>query len=92
VIKSFQHKGLKLYFTKKNKKAVASFNVDGLGRILDAIAAAESPSDLMIPGFDTHELGGKRKGTWAITLTANYRITLKFDGRNVADVNLEDYH
>ena len=46
----------------------------------------------MIPGFDTHELGGNRKGTWAITLTANYRITFAPEGKDIKDVNLEDYH
>jgi len=92
VIKSFQHKGLKQFFTKGNKRGIASFNVERVKRILFAIDAASSPLDLMIPGFDTHELGGKRKGTWAITLTGNYRIMFAPEGTDMKDVNLEDYH
>jgi proteic killer suppression protein len=92
VIKSFQHKGLKQYFTKGNKRGIASFNVERVKRILFAINAASSPLDLMIPGFDTHELAGKRKGSWAITLTGNYRITFKPEGADMKDVHLEDYH
>jgi proteic killer suppression protein len=92
VIKSLQHKGLKQFFTKGNKRGIASFNVDRVKRILFAIHAATSPLDLMIPGFDTHELTGNRKGTWAITLTGNYRITFTPDGKDMKDVNLEDYH
>ena len=92
MIASFQHKGLKQFFTKGNKRGVSSFNVDRVKRILFAIDAATSPLNLIVPGFDTHELGGDRKGTWAITLTANHRITFKPDGVNMEDVNLEDYH
>ena len=91
MITSFQHNGLKQFFTKGNKKGISSFNVDRVKRILFAIDAATSPLSLMVPGFDTHELGGDRKGTWAITMAAN-RITFKPDGVNVKDVNLEDYH
>ena len=92
VIKSFQHKGLKQFFTKGNKRGIASFNVERVKRILFAINAASSPLDLMIPGLDTHELGGNRKGTWAITLTRNHRITFAPEGTDMKDVNLEDYH
>ena len=92
MITSFQHKGLKQFFTKGNKKGVSSFNTGRTRRILFAIDAAKSPLDLLIPGFDTHELGGDRKGTWAISLTGNYRITFKPDGENMKSVDLEDYH
>ena len=92
MIKSSQHKGLKQFFRKGNQKGIPSFNADRVKRILDAIDAAGSPGDLMIPGFGTHQLGGNRKGTWAITLTGNWRVTLKFDGRDAVDVHLEDYH
>ena len=83
---------MKQFFANGNKTGISSFKVDRIKRILFAIDAASSPLSLMIPGFDTHELGGDRKGTWAITLTANYRITFKPDGVNMKDVNLEDYH
>ena len=62
VIKSFQHKGLKQFFTKGSKRGIASFNVERVKRILFAINAASSPLDLVIPGFDTHELGGNSSG------------------------------
>jgi proteic killer suppression protein len=61
-------------------------------RVLDAIDAAESPRELMLPGFGMHPLKGDRKGTWAIVITKNWRITFKFEGIDVIDVNLEDYH
>jgi len=63
-----------------------------LQRVLDAVDRASSPLDLMIPGFETHQLKGDRKGTWSITITGNWRITFKFEGLDVVQVNLEDYH
>ncbi|MDQ3821072.1 MAG: peptidase, partial [Acidobacteriota bacterium] len=33
-----------------------------------------------------------RKGTWAVTVRANWRLTFKFQGHDAVDVDLEDYH
>lgn len=92
MIRSFEHKGLKQFFTKGNKRGISSFNVERIRRILFALDAAESPLDLMIPGLDAHELSGDRKGTWAVRITGNWRITFRFEGPDAADVLLEDYH
>ena len=38
---------------------------------------------------------GKRwavSGYWAVTVSANWRITFRFDGADVYDVDLVDYH
>ena len=32
------------------------------------------------------------EGEWAIQVTGNMRITFRFEGEDVVDVNLEDYH
>jgi len=32
------------------------------------------------------------KGTYAVTVTGNWRITFRFDGIDAIDVDLEDYH
>ena len=61
-------------------------------RRLDAIDAATVVTDLILPGFDLHELKGNRKGTWSITVTGNYRITFTFSDGNAFDVDFEDYH
>ena len=39
-----------------------------------------------------HALKSERKGSWAMTVSGNYRITFRFDGEDVTDVDLEDYH
>ena len=48
--------------------------------------------DLALPGFDLHELKGKRKGTWSIKVSGNWRITFGFANGEAFDLNLEDYH
>lgn len=48
----------------------------------------------MIKGFRHKglELKGDRKGTYAVSVSGNRRISFRFDGGDAADVNLEDYH
>jgi len=45
-----------------------------------------------LPGLRLHELKGKRKGTWTVNVSGNWRITFVFDGADAVDVNYEDYH
>lgn len=45
-----------------------------------------------VPGFRFHQLKGGRKGSYAVSVSANWRITFKFEGENAVDVDLEDYH
>jgi proteic killer suppression protein len=47
---------------------------------------------MRLPGLDLHELHGPRKGTGAVTVSGNWRITFVFDGRDVGRVDYEDYH
>ena len=61
-------------------------------QILGALHAAASPQDLDMPGFGFHELGRPRKGTYAVSVTRNWRITFKWDEAGPLEVDLEDYH
>jgi len=45
-----------------------------------------------LPGLDLHELHGPRKGTWAIKVSGNWRVTFTCVGRDVDRVDYEDYH
>jgi proteic killer suppression protein len=45
-----------------------------------------------LPGLKLHELKGGRKGTWAVQVSGNWRVTFSFDGVDATDVNYEDYH
>ena len=48
--------------------------------------------DVGLPGLALHELHGVRKGTWAVKVSGNWRITFAFVDKEAADVDYEDYH
>jgi toxin HigB-1 len=45
-----------------------------------------------LPGYDWHPLKGARKGTFAVSVSGNWRLKFKFDGEDAVDIDLEDYH
>ncbi len=45
-----------------------------------------------LPGLRLHELSGKRKGTWAVNVSGNWRVTFRFNGIDAEVVDYEDYH
>jgi proteic killer suppression protein len=45
-----------------------------------------------LPGLNFHPLKGERKGTWAVSVSGNWRVTFRFLGKDADDVNYEDYH
>jgi proteic killer suppression protein len=92
MIKNFRHKGLKLLFEKGSRKGIEASLARRLTIQLDTLDAARNVLDMNLPGFDLHELKGRRKGTWAVTVRANWRLTFKFQSGDALDVDLEDYH
>jgi proteic killer suppression protein len=42
--------------------------------------------------LDLHELRGARKGTWAVRVSGNWRVTFRFAENGVYEVDYEDYH
>ncbi len=92
MIKSFRHKGLRKLFEKDEIKSVPSQFADKIKRRLDAIYAAKEITDLNLPGFKLHELEGKRKGTWSVWITGNWRVTFRFEAGDASEVDYEDYH
>lgn len=92
MIKSFKHKGLKKLFLKNNIKGINPQHVAKALRILDRLDASTCPEDMNLPGYNLHELSGKKRGTWSVWVSGNWRITFSFDGINATSVNYEDYH
>ncbi len=60
--------------------------------ILDRLDASVKPEDLNLPGLQFHQLAGKSKGRYAVSVSGNWRITFAWDGENATDVDFEDYH
>jgi proteic killer suppression protein len=92
MILTFKHRGLERFFNKGDHRGIMAKTEVRTERILDRLDAVVRPEDMNIPGFKFHPLTGNRKGTYAVTVTGNWRITFRFDGKGAIDVDLEDYH
>jgi toxin HigB-1 len=91
-IESIKHKALRKLVENGATKGVIE-----AGRVIDMIAfiaAAAGFDELaMPPNFGFHPLTGDRKGSYAMTVTKNWRMTFtKIDESTIADLDLEDYH
>ena len=92
MIKSFKHKGLRLFFETGNKKGIQDNHASKLRMQLAALDTAQVIEDMDISGYRLHQLKGNRKKTWSITVNGNWRITFEFENSNAYIVNYEDYH
>ena len=92
MITSFRHKGLQRLFESGTQRGVPAQFALRLRRQLDYLHAAKVINDMDLPGFELHPLKGDRKGTWAISVSGNWRMTFQFSNGEASDVDLEDYH
>jgi proteic killer suppression protein len=92
MIQSFKHRGLELFFSKASYRAIPATFAARIERILDRLDSAIEAKDMDLPGYKFHALKGNKKGTYAVTVSGNWRITFQFNDDGAAEVNLEDYH
>lgn len=92
MIKSFVHKGLEQFFLTGNKAGIQPRHAVRLRLILAQLNQARTVDDMNIPTLRLHELKGNRKGIWAVTVQANWRVTFRFVAGNAEVVDYEDYH
>ena len=92
MISSFIHKGLERFYKTGNTSGVQAKHAKRLRLILSNLDQAEVPNDMDFPGLRLHQLKGSRKGIWSVTVSGNWRVTFRFEGRDVEIVNYEDYH
>lgn len=74
------------------KSGIRPEHADRLRLILGRLAAVAAPKDMDLPGLRLHPLKGKLKGRWSVTISGNWRVTFAFSGKDVVDVDYEDYH
>ena len=90
-IVSIRHKALRRLATKGDRRIMEA---DRLVDMLAFIDAATEFDDLSTPpNFGLHPLTGQRAGSFAMTVSKNWRMTfVKIDDQTIADLDLEDYH
>ena len=92
MIQKFKHKGLRLLFESGISSGVNVQHVMRPRKILALLETAETIEDMDLPGLGLHPLKGNRKGTWAVKVSGNWRITFKIKNGDAFDINYEDYH
>ena len=92
MIGTIKHKGLRRLHEKNDRSGIRPDMVDKAQKILSALEAADSPEEMDLPMFRFHPLIGDRRGTYSVTVKANWRVTFGFHNGAAYDVNLEDYH
>jgi proteic killer suppression protein len=71
LIREIRHKGLKRLYEQDDPRGVTANHIVKLRDILARLDAAQSASDMDVPGFRLHPLKGGLKGFWAVTVRAN---------------------
>jgi proteic killer suppression protein len=91
-IESVTHRALRRYVETGNAKGL--IEPIRLARMLTFILAAAGFDELGTPpNYGFHPLVGDRAGTFAMTVTKNWRLTFtKVDDLTIANLDLEDYH
>ena len=92
MILSFQHKGLKQFYETGSKAGIQPAHAGKLRLILGRLDASREPRDMNLPGLKLHPLVGDLGGAWAVWVSGNWRVTFRFDGPDVIEVNYLDYH
>lgn len=93
-IKSFANRGVEEVFSTGRSRRIGSEFHKRMGLILDAMDGATCAGDLRgARGF--HALVGDRAGSFAVSVSGNWRLTFRFEhGQegDIVDVDFEDYH
>lgn len=92
MIKSFEHKGLKLFFETGRKAGIQPHHAAKLARQLARLNAARGPDDMNLPGWRLHPLVGDLAGHFSVTISGNWRVTFWFKSEHAGLVNYQDYH
>lgn len=91
-IENITHKALRRFAETGNAKGV--IEPIRVANMLLFIEGAAGLAELAAPpNFGFHPLTGDRAGTYAMTVTRNWRMTFRIiDDATIADLDLEDYH
>ena len=92
MIRTFKHRGLQDLWETGSVAGITPAHAPRALRMLDALNAATKPKDMDLPGYKWHELKGNKAGTYAVTVSGNWRMTYRWDGVDAIVVNYEDYH
>lgn len=92
MIRTFRHRGLERFFRTGSKAGIQTKHAARLRLQLGRLDTAVAAADMDLPGWGLHPLKGRMAEHWAVSVDKNWRLTFKFDGRDVILVDYQDYH
>jgi proteic killer suppression protein len=92
MIGSFRHKGLERFFDEDDSRRIRPDLVERIRTILTYLQGATRIEEMRQPTLRLHPLKGDRKGFWAVTVRANWRIVFRFEDGVANEIDLVDYH
>ena len=92
MIQSFTNRALKRLYEHNDGSKLPPDLVLRCSLILAKLDIAQKLEDMDIPSYKLHSLKGDRKGQWAVTVRANWRITFVIKDGEVCNVDFVDYH
>ena len=92
MIKSIRHKGLGNFYFKGGAKGLNASHLRRIRLFLDHLEVISHPDEMDFPGSGFHPLVGNRQDQYALTINRNWRMVFEWDGEDVINVDLVDYH
>ena len=85
--------GLRRLYQRDETRGLPAAAIDKLRKMLAFLQDMETADELRaLPGWKAHRLKGDRAGTWAPSVTGNWRLTFRVEDNELTEVNFEDYH
>jgi proteic killer suppression protein len=92
MIVSFRSRALQRFWERDDASKLPPDRINRITMILDRLDASTSASDMNLPGLSFHQLSGRNKGRYAVSVSGNWRITFGWDQEDAIQVDFEDYH
>src|SRR5215210_6517231 len=85
-IETIRHKALRSFAETGKAKGLPGNLVTRLRNMLAYLSAIETADELRTPpNFGAHRQTGDREGVWALTVTKNWRMTLRINDANAIE-------
>lgn len=94
-IRNVRHRGLKSLLERDTTKGLHQEHVGKLRDILTFLLEIETIEEVFhLRRYRPHVLTGSRVGVYSLRVSANWRLTFKYDeaSNELYDLDLEDYH
>jgi proteic killer suppression protein len=92
VIRSFRSKALRRYWQRNDRRGIRPDWLPKIAALLSLLDQIGRPEEVGGLGAGFHSLKGDQAGRYALTVSRTWRLTFGWDGEDVIDVDLEDYH